>query len=195
SSQGAWTVEPPRVLNEFAYHPLQAVLSHLPPPRDEKSQANTPKMHQITSYIKQAFLYPGAMIATPIVAAIMFVAIGGGALDDAIIGVPDSLMRWWKGTLTQKKRVNVQVFTSEETTSTRRTRKPSRLESAFEQLEMHARKQRRKRLAEQAAASLSIKPVDKQSTRMSPPVSGPRVVGTRRRRSRGGSYDMEMQNL
>ncbi|KAJ1300949.1 hypothetical protein OPQ81_003375 [Rhizoctonia solani] len=152
-------------------------------------------MQQITSYIRQAFLYPGSMIATPIVAALMFVAIGGGALDDAIVGVPDSLMRWWKGTLSQKKRV--QAFTSEEVAiqGTRRTRKPSILESAFEQLEMHARKQRRKRLAEQAAAILSIKPVDKQSTRMSPPVSSPRVIGTRRRRSRGGSYDMEMQSF
>jgi hypothetical protein len=28
------------------------------------------------------------MIATPIVGAIMLVAIGGGALDDAIVGVP-----------------------------------------------------------------------------------------------------------
>ncbi|KAG8731102.1 hypothetical protein FRC11_005140 [Ceratobasidium sp. 423] len=182
--------------------------SHRPPPRvgDSKTTAlrwtiNERKgVHayaelQITSYIKQAFLYPGAMIATPIVAALMFVAIGGGVLDDAIVGVPDSLMRWWKGNLNQKKRV--QVFATEETTthSTRRTRKPSILESAFEQLEMHARKQRRKRLAEQAAASLSIKPVDKQSTRMSPPVTSPRVIGTRRRRSRGASYDMEMQNF
>ncbi|CAE6437231.1 unnamed protein product [Rhizoctonia solani] len=199
-------VEPPRVLNEFAYHPSQATaLSHHPPPRVKYSPKPIPyrtcsligffSMQQATSYIKQAFLYPGAMIATPIVAALMLVAIGGGILDDAIVGVPDSLTRWWKGTLTQKKRV--QVFSSEENTSrsSRRTRKPSILETAFEQLEMHARKQRRKRLAEQAAASLSVKPMDKQSTRMSPPVSSPRVIGTRRRRSRGGSYDMEMQNL
>ncbi|CAE6475596.1 unnamed protein product [Rhizoctonia solani] len=156
-------------------------------------------MHQITSYFRQALLYPGAMIATPIVAALMLVAIGGGILDDAIVGVPgldteDSLVRWWKGTLNQKKRV--QVFANEQTTrSTRRTRKASILESAFEQLEMHARKQRKKRLARQAAEDLSIKPVDKQSTRMSPPVTSPRVIGTRRRRSRGASYDMEMQSL
>ncbi|KAH7337823.1 hypothetical protein B0J17DRAFT_707125 [Rhizoctonia solani] len=152
-------------------------------------------MYPITSYIKQAFLYPGAMIATPIVAALMFVAIGGGILDDAIVGFPDSLMGWWKGTLNRKKRV--QVFANEDTTTrrTRRTRKPSIMESAFDQLEMHARKQRQKRLARQAAADLSIKPVDKKSNRMSPPVVSPRVVGTRRRGSRGGSYDMEMQNF
>ncbi|CAE6471347.1 unnamed protein product [Rhizoctonia solani] len=175
---------------------IPARRSHsLPQPTTTSRELENLYPKQITSYIKQAFLYPGAMIATPIVAALMFVAIGGGVLDDAIVGVPDSLMRWWKGSLTQKKRV--QVFATEETTihSTRRTRKPSILESAFEQLEMHARKQRRKRLAEQAATSLSIKPVDKESTRMSPPVSSPRVIGTRRRRSRGASYDMEMQNL
>ncbi|CAE6488518.1 unnamed protein product [Rhizoctonia solani] len=166
-----------------------------PPPPLEHSQTNDLKMQQVASYFKQAFLYPGAMIATPIVAVLMVVAIGGGALDDAIFGGPDSLRRWWNGTLSQKKRV--QVFACEETTthSPRKTRKL--LESAFEQLESHARKQRRKRLAEQASASLSVKPAEKQSTRMSPPAPSPRVIGTRRRRSRGGSgsYDMEMQAL
>ncbi|CAE6464654.1 unnamed protein product [Rhizoctonia solani] len=146
-------------------------------------------MQQVTSYIKQAFLYPGAMIATPIVGALMLVAIGGGALDDAIVGVPESFMRWWKGTLVQKKR----VLTHSNDNIT--TRKPSELEFAIEQLEIHARKERQKRIAEQEAATLSVKPIDKPSTRMSPPVSSPRVIGTRRRRSRGGSCDMEMQSF
>jgi hypothetical protein len=172
-------------------------------------------MQRISWYITQALAYPGAMIATPIVAAIMLVAIGGGALDDAIVGVPgksvstapllemntaaisDSLTRWWKGTLIQTKRVKV---VSNEINPTRAgsrkvLRKPSKFELAFEQLEMHVRKERQKRLAAQAAASLSVKPVDKQSSRTSPPASSPRVIGTRRRRSRGGAYDMEMQSF
>lgn len=45
-------------------------------------------MQQITAFITRAFANPGAMIATPIVAVLMAIAIGGGVLDKAIEGVP-----------------------------------------------------------------------------------------------------------
>ncbi|CEL58738.1 hypothetical protein RSOLAG1IB_08784 [Rhizoctonia solani AG-1 IB] len=197
-------VEPPRVTNEFAYQPcLEAAFSHSPtttsrglPSHPLGRLLDMLQIQQVASFIKQVYLYPGAMIATPIVGAIMLVAIGGGALDDAIVGVPESLLRWWKGNLYPKKRV-ASYSTKDIIAPSIRTvhHKASGLEFAFEQLDMHARKDRQRRLAEQVAASLSVKPIDKPDTRMSPPVPNPRVIGTRRRRSRGASYDMEMQSF
>lgn len=108
----------------------------------------------------------------------------------------DSVFRWWKGAFNHKRRI---VVLSNEGGKTIREgarrilRKPSKREIAFEQLELHARRERRKRLDEQAVAAFGSKP-SRTFSGGSPP-SSPRVIGTRRRRSRGGSYDTEMQGF
>lgn len=43
---------------------------------------------QIISYITHVLAHFETMIAAPIVAALMLVAVGGGALDEGIVGVP-----------------------------------------------------------------------------------------------------------
>lgn len=110
----------------------------------------------------------------------------------------DSLVRWWKGTRVHRRRI---LHFSEDVNgvskNTRKiTHKRSGLELAFEQLEMHAQRARHQRLqAEQAAASMAIvRPVDKPSSRPGSPTPSPRVIGTRRRRSRGNS-DLEMRSF
>lgn len=106
------------------------------------------------------------------------------------------MIRWWKGTFDYRQQIAILSNEGGKTVreGTRRIfRKPSKREIAFEQLELHARRERRKRLDEEAVAAFGSR--HSPTLNGGPPVSSPRVVGTRRRRSRGGSYDTEMQGF
>ncbi|KAG9087955.1 hypothetical protein FRC06_002284 [Ceratobasidium sp. 370] len=158
-------------------------------------------MLQIASQILPVISEFGTMVAGPILAAAFLVAVGGGALDDTIVGVEDSLIRWWRELFHKKKTL---LITAEGDKTTRDVGirngqalgKPSEATTIdIEQVELTPRKERRKTMAEEAVASFAHKPSSTVSSRGPPPTS-PRVIGTRRRRSRGNSHvEMEMNNF
>ncbi|QRV84522.1 Lipase (class 3) [Ceratobasidium sp. AG-Ba] len=146
------------------------------------------RMLDIASYIAPVIAEFGTMVAAPIIAAAFLVAVGGGALDNTIINVEDSFLRWWRDIVHRKRPL---LITADGDNSTRHhelpvsTRSPSPASSAVEQVELSPRKERRKTMAEEAAANFGSKPASSRSP--------PRVIGTRRRRSRGNSQvDVEM---
>ncbi|KAG9121946.1 hypothetical protein FRC07_001868 [Ceratobasidium sp. 392] len=146
-------------------------------------------MLEIASHILPAISEFGTMLAAPILAAAFFVAVGGGALDDTIIGVEDSLIRWWRELFHRKHPL---LITVDGDKSTRHmgiqpvTSAPVDIEAGTEQLELTSPKERRRSKAKEAVAALNTEP-NATASRTGPPPTSPRVIGTRRRRSRGNS--------
>ncbi|KAG9075227.1 hypothetical protein FS749_013129 [Ceratobasidium sp. UAMH 11750] len=157
-------------------------------------------MLEIASHILPAISEFGTMVAGPILAAAFLVAVGGGALDDTIIGVEDSLIRWWRELFHRKRPL---LITADGDKSTRDmgmhngqalSRSPGATTIDIEQVELTPRKERRRTMAEEAVASFAHKP--SSPPRSGPPPTSPRVIGTRRRRSRGNSHvEMELNNF
>ncbi|KAG8721652.1 hypothetical protein FRC09_007568 [Ceratobasidium sp. 395] len=146
-------------------------------------------MLEIASHILPAISEFGTMVAAPILAAAFFVAVGGGALDDTIVGVEESLFRWWRELFHRKHPLLITIDGDKSTRHMGLRDDPPPYASPVEgeQLELTSRKERRRTMAEEAVATFGTKSASNSPPRTGPPPTSPRVIGTRRRRSRGNS--------